>query len=275
VTVVAREESALRLGLMREFAAGMAMLGRGFGFWQRRGGLMALGLIPAALVGIVLLGAVVALALHLPVLAEAITPFADGWPGLWVTVIRIAAGTAMLGAALVIVAVSFTALTLVVGEPFYDRIWRGVERDSGGDVPDAAYSFWRGVGDALSLVARGVAVAIAAGLVGLVPLVGGLLGTVLGVTLTGWLLADELTSRALSARGIPSRERRMLLRQHRARALGFGVATQLCFLVPLGAVATMPAAVAGSTLLARSVLEAPGAVGAAGRVGGVAEPGDS
>ena len=45
------------------------------------------------------------------------------------------------------------------------------------------------------------------------------------------------------------------MRRHRARVLGFGVATQLCFLVPLGAVATMPAAVAGSTLLARSLLE--------------------
>jgi CysZ protein len=38
--------------------------------------------------------------------------------------------------------------------------------------------------------------------------------------------------------------------------LGFGVATQLCFLVPLGAVATMPAAVAGSTMLARELLDA-------------------
>jgi CysZ protein len=43
------------------------------------------------------------------------------------------------------------------------------------------------------------------------------------------------------------------MRAHRARVLGFGVATQLCFLVPLGAVATMPAAVAGSTLLAHSL----------------------
>ncbi|MEN0072065.1 MAG: signal peptidase I, partial [Propionicimonas sp.] len=70
----------------------------------------------------------------------------------------------------------------------------------------------------------------------------------------GWILAHELTSRALVARGIGRRERNALLRAHRRRALGFGVATQLCFLVPGGAVATMPAAVAGSTLLAQSVL---------------------
>ena len=47
-----------------------------------------------------------------------------------------------------------------------------------------------------------------------------------------------------------------LLRGHRAQLLGFGVATQLCFMIPLGAVFTMPAAVAGSTMLARSALDA-------------------
>ena len=94
-----------------------------------------------------------------------------------------------------------------------------------------------------------------AALIGLVPVVGGVLGTVFAVLLTGWLLADELTSRALTARGMVPAARRRLMRRHRARMVGFGVATQLCFLVPLGAVATMPAAVAGATLLARSLLE--------------------
>jgi len=41
----------------------------------------------------------------------------------------------------------------------------------------------------------------------------------------------------------------------RARTLGFGIATQLCFMVPLGAIITMPAAVAGSTILARALTE--------------------
>jgi CysZ protein len=84
--------------------------------------------------------------------------------------------------------------------------------------------------------------------------VGGVAGAVVGVVLTGWLLAGELASRPLAARGLDRRARGALLRAHRSRVLGFGVATQLCFLVPLGAVVTMPAAVAGATLLARSLL---------------------
>ena len=242
---------------MREFARGVGMLGRGFGYWRRRPGLMALGLVPAAIVALVLLGGLIALGVYLPAIAEAATPFADGWPGLWATVMRIAVGTAVFGAALVIVAVSFTALTLLVGEPFYERIWIAVERELGDSPADSAYGFWRGALDGLILVARGVGVAIVAGLLGLIPVVGGVFGTVFGILATGWIVADELVSRALTARGMLPARRRSLSRAHRARVLGFGVATQLCFMVPLGAVATMPAAVAGSTVLARSLLDAP------------------
>ena len=240
---------------MREFVAGVALLGRGFGYWRRRPGLMALGLIPAAIVGILLLSGIVALAITLPGITVAITPFADGWPGLWATVLRATIGTAMVGAALVLVAVSFTALTLIVGEPFYERIWRSVERDLGEAAIDGDYGFWRSVRDGLVLFVRGVAIAILAALIGLIPAVGGVLATVFAVLLTGWLIADELSSRALSARGLDHAVRRDLMRRHRARVLGFGVATQLCFMIPLGAVATMPAAVAGATNLARSLLE--------------------
>ncbi len=240
---------------MREFVHGMALLGRGFAHWRRKPGLMALGLVPAAIVGILMLGGLVALATALPGITVAITPWADGWPGLWATVVRATLGTALVGGALVLVAVSFTALTLIIGEPFYERIWRSVERDLGDADVDARYGFWRSVLDGLGLFVRGLAIAVLAALIGLIPAAGGILSTVFAVLLTGWLLADELSSRALTARGLDHSTRRRLMRAHRARVLGFGVATQLCFMVPLGAVATMPAAVAGSTALARSLLE--------------------
>lgn len=239
---------------MRDIARGVGLLARGFGYWRRLPGTMALGILPAAIVAALLLAGLIALGFFLPSIADAVTPFADSWPGVWASVIRIAIGTAVFGAALVLVAVSFTALTLVVGEPFYERIWRAVEADLGGTGIDAEYGFWRSVGDALQLFARGVGVALIAALMGLIPVVGGVLGTVTGVALTGWLLADELSTRALAARGLTRDQRRALRRGHRGRMLGFGVAVQLCFLVPLGAIVTMPAAVAGSTLLARSLL---------------------
>jgi len=215
---------------------------------------MLLGLVPALIVGLLLLGGLVALGAALPGLTEALTPFADGWPSLWATALRITLGTAVVGAALVLVAISFTALTLLLGEPFYERIWQSVEAEQGDDRFDAPYGFWRSVGDALSLIGRGILIAILALALGFIPVVGGVLSAIVGVTLTGWVVADELSSRGLIARGLSAVERKRLRRGHAARVLGFGVATQLCFLIPLGAVASMPAAVAGSTLLARSLL---------------------
>src|SRR6478736_8681171 len=239
---------------MHEFLAGARLLGGGWSWWRRRPGTMARGLIPAVIVGAVVLAALIALVANLGAVGDALTPFADGWSPGWERAAELAAQGVVLVGSVVLVVVTFTALTLAVGEPFYDRIWRAVEQDTTGTVPEGSTGVWRGAADGVALVARGLVAAAVAGLLGLVPLVGAPLGWTAGVVLTGWVLAHELASRALVARGLSRRERDALLRAHRARALGFGVATQLCFLVPGGAVATMPAAVAGSTLLAQSVL---------------------
>lgn len=243
-----------RSGFVRSFLHGARLLGAGFGWWRVRPGVMLLGLVPAVITGMLLTAGLIAIGFAVPQWADAVTPFADGWPSVWGVVLRVAVGTAMLGAAIVLAAVTFTTVTLIVGEPFYDRIWRAVEAREGGVVPSASYGFWRSVGDALAFFVRGVGVAILTGLCSLIPVIG-FAFSALGVCASGWLLADELTSRALMARGITAQQRGTLLRTSRARTLGFGVATQLCFMVPLGAVITMPAAVAGSTLLARELDE--------------------
>lgn len=241
---------------MRRFFSGVGMLLRGFGFWGRRPGVMMLGIIPAAIVFVVVLAALVALGFSLPGLTGRLTPFADGWDEPWPTLVRGAMGAIILAAAVVLAAVTFTAVTLAVGDPFYERIWRAVELEVGGEVPDHGIGFWRSVRDSLVLIAAGLVTATGVALTAFVPVIGAVLAPTLGVILSGRLLAMELCSRAFEARGIHRAGRRRLLRGHRTQLLGFGVATQLCFMIPLGAIITMPAAVAGSTLLARSVLDA-------------------
>lgn len=248
---------------MNEILDGARLLLGGWSFWRRRPSTMALGLIPAAIVGVLVVAAVGTLVLNLGPIGDWMTPFADDWTPFWERVAEIAAQAVVLAAAVVLVVVTFTALTLTVGEPFYDRIWRAVELDATGSVPAGDTGFWRGAVDGFTLLARGLLVALVAGLLGVLPLIGTVLGWVTGVALTGWVLAHELTSRALVSRGLDRRTRNHLLRQNRKLALGFGAATQLCFLVPGGAVATMPAAVAGATLLAHRLIgvtpAAPGA----------------
>jgi CysZ protein len=48
-----------------------------------------------------------------------------------------------------------------------------------------------------------------------------------------------------------------MLRSRRPMALGFGVATFVCFLIPGGAILIMPAAVAGATVLSRRLFNLP------------------
>lgn len=246
-------------GFVGEFTLGVRTLLGGFRWWRVRPGMMFLGLIPAAIVSLALGAGLVTLGFWIAPLTTSLTPFVEGWPGLWATLLRIAVGAAIFGGALLLSATLFTALTLLIGEPFYDRIWRSVERAEEGTIPDRDPGFWSGVADAVSLIARGALAALVAFAIGLIPIIGGVLGAVTGILLAGWILADELSGRALTARGVSHVERRALLRARRARALGFGIATQLCFLIPLGAVFTMPAAVVGATRLARGVLpSAPG-----------------
>ncbi|MDQ0895095.1 EI24 domain-containing protein [Agromyces ramosus] len=251
--------------MLRRFLSGAAMLMRGFGFWGRRPGAMMLGLIPAAIVFVVILTGLVVLGVQLPAIVEWATPFADAWDEFWATSVRLAVAALTFAGAVLLAAVTFTAITLAVGDPFYERIWKAVELELGGEVPDRGAGFWSAVGDSAGLIALGAVSALGVGLVGFLPIVGAIAAPVLGTALSGWLLARELTSRAFDARGMSKADRRTVLHGRRAQLLGFGVATQLCFLVPLGAIVTMPAAVAGSTMLARQALDAAAAGQAARR----------
>ncbi len=94
-------------------------------------------------------------------------------------------------------------------------------------------------------------------LLGLLPVVGAAIALVGGLLVSGRLLAGELLARPLEARGLDRHQRRELLRRRRGPVWGFGLATQAFFLVPLGAVAVMPGAVAGATMLARDLLAEP------------------
>jgi CysZ protein len=244
---------------LREAAAGVGDLLRGFRVWGTSPRLMLLGAIPALVVGTVFLGLLIGLIAVLPALAAWATPFADAWPATLRDSLRVVVGAAVLVLAVLLLVLGYTAATLTVGDPFYERISRRVEERLGGAPPERNEPMLRGVGRALGdgvrLFLAGLLVAIAAFLLGLIPVAGPVLAAIVGAAAGGWLLAVELTGFAFDARGHRLRERRRALRGRRARSWGFGVATYLLFLVPFVAVAAMPAAVAGATLLSRAVLD--------------------
>ena len=245
-------------GIVKRFFAGPRYLAKGLGLWVTSPRLMLLGAIPALIVGAVFLAGAVLFVMNIDTIASWLTPFAEGWDDPFRIATRVAAG---LAASVIVVYAglfTFTALTLAVGDPFYERIWREVERRGGGPVPESPDSLWasvrRGLGNGIRMFAATAAIGVALFAGGFIPVVGQTVVPVLSVSFGGWLLAVELSGFAFDARGLSLRQRRRMLGANRAGALGFGMATYLLFLVPLGAVFAMPAAVAGATMLSRDAL---------------------
>ena len=249
----------------REFFAGVGFLAQGLRMWITAPKLMLIGAIPALIVSALYLAGIIVLAINFNGITEWATPFADDWDEPLRTITRIAATIAFAGLTILIVVYTFTAVTLTVGDPFYERIWSDVETRLG-NAPDAVDSGFlrsvgRGIVDAIRILVLTASIGILLFACGFIPIVGQTLVPVLGVLFAGWFLALELTGFAFQARGLTLRQRRRILGGRRATTAGFGAATYLLFLVPLGAIVAMPAAVAGATLLSRSALAAAGVSG--------------
>ncbi len=238
---------------MREFIAGASLVFRGFATWRRRPGLMLFGMLPAVIAAAIIATVLVLMGLNAQDLSAVLTGFAEEWDAGWRDALRAVVAILLVAGVIIAAVYTFTALTLLIGDPFYERVWRRTEQDLGGFAP-TPLAFWRSFGGGILLVLRAISYGLLTFLAGLLPIMGAVTGPVTGVLLGGHLIQRELTTRPLEARGIDGAARARLIRGSRARALGFGVATQLLYLVPGGAIVVMPAAVVGATLLARDAL---------------------
>lgn len=246
---------------VRQFATGAGLLGRGLGLCLRHPRMFGLGIVPALIAGLLYAAALTALVLFVDDLARTVTWFAGDWSPVWRDAMRIFAGLALVGVAGLLSVLTFTAVTLLIGDPFYEKISEMAEARFGGVADPVELPWWRSLGrglaDSVRLIALSVLLGVPLVLLGFIPVVGQILGVLLGGAVGGWLLAVELTGVPFQRRGRRLRDRRATLRGHRALTLGFGVAVFLSFLVPLGAVLLMPAAVAGGALLSRRALGQP------------------
>jgi CysZ protein len=249
-------------GAVVRYFRGVGLLGRGMTLAARRPRLLILGMIPVVIAAAIVVAGFVTLIYFIEDVAAAGTWFADDWPEDSRQLVRILAGIAILGAGLLFAVVTFVQLTLLIGDPFYEKISTEVEAWYGGVTDEVEFGLWRSVWRNLANSIRMLAIAAAVGIclfpLGFIPVVGQTVVPVLGATVGGWLLAVELTGVAYARRGHNLGARWRALRRHRPEALGFGTAVFVCFtFIPFGAVLFMPAAVAGGTLLARKTLGLP------------------
>ena len=239
----------------RDFLTGIGFLGRGLAVYARSPGLVLLGMLPA-LLSFLLLATAFGLVLYfLGPESRALTPFAASWPKGAQELVRLLAQVAIVVVGGFLVIIVYTGLTLLIGDPFYEKISQRVEDRLGG-VPGAVNQpFWkelrRSIGESIRLIVFSAIVGVLLFASGLLPAVGQTAIPVIGAFIGGWALAVELTGIPFARRGVRLRERRRTLRRHRWLALGFGVSVFVCFFIPFGAILLMPAAVIGATLLTR------------------------
>ncbi|MDQ0990659.1 EI24 domain-containing protein [Streptomyces sp. V3I7] len=245
---------------MRDLGVGFGYLLKGQRWMARHGKHYGVSLLPGLITLVLYLASLVALALWGDDLVTWATPFADGWPSPWSGLFRGFLTVVLFALALLLAVLTFTAVALLVGQPFYEKLSEAVDRDASpeGTAPESHLPLWREVWisgrDSLRILIRAGLWGVLLFGLGFLPFVGQTVIPVLGFFVTGFFLTEELTAVALQRRGVDLRARLALLRSRKTLVWGFGTPLGLAFLVPVVAVFLMPGAVAGATLLARELL---------------------
>ncbi|MBT2466761.1 EI24 domain-containing protein [Streptomyces sp. ISL-66] len=265
---------------MRDLAGGFGYLLAGQRWVFRHGRWLGFGLLPGLVSLVLYAGALIGLGYGADDLTAWATPFADGWSSPWLGLFRGFLTALLYAFGLFVAVITFTAVTLLVGQPFYESLSEQVDRSEGGEVPESGLTLWQelwiSARDSLKILGRVLLYGILLFALGFVPVVGQTVVPAVGFCVSGYFLTQELTSVALMRRRVRLTEQLGLLRSRRMLALGFGVPLVLAFLVPLVAVFLMPGAVAGATLMARDLVGADEEQdGAEDRDGGAVTPGES
>ncbi|MGW6565141.1 EI24 domain-containing protein [Streptomyces sp. NPDC054975] len=248
---------------MRDFGVGFGFLVQGQKWVGRHGRWFGFGLLPGLVTLLLYVGALVGLGYGADDLTAWATPFADDWTSPWQGLLRGFLTGLVFAFGLFLAVITFTAVTLLVGQPFYESLSEQVDRSEGGEAPESGLPLWRelwiSARDSLRVLARVALFGILLFACGFIPVVGQTVVPVIGFCVSGFFLAEELTAVALQRRRVELKERLRMLRGRRMLTLGFGVPLTLSFLVPFVAVFLMPGAVAGATLMARELTGEAGA----------------
>ncbi|MDI3419833.1 EI24 domain-containing protein [Streptomyces luteolus] len=244
---------------MRDLGTGFGYLAKGQRWVAGHGRWLGFGLIPGLITLLLYAAALTGLALGADDLIAWATPFADDWSSPWIGLFRGFLTVLLFVLGLFLAVITFTAVTLLVGQPFYESLSEQVDKSESpdGSAPESGLplmrELWISARDSLRILVRAVVWAVLLFFLGFIPVLGQTVVPAIGFCVTGFFLAQELTSVALQRRRVEVREQLALLRANRMMTWGFGVPLALSFLIPFVAVFLMPGAVAGATLMVRDL----------------------
>lgn len=252
-SAAARTRTRPLAGLM----SGLGLLVTGAGLVLRRARLFGLGLIPPLITSVLFVVLFVTANWLSQRVAVWLTPFAEGWSG--VETLRAVVSILVVVLSGVLLVLLFTATTLALGAPLYDRISEEVDAHAGSYLSTPGERPLRAVWSTITHLAKVVAISLPVGLVilliGLLPAVGGVLAAVCSALFGGWMITLEVTGSPAGRRGVRSfGERHRLLCRNPWLVLGFGVPTFLLLSVPVLSLLLFPIATAAGTLLTRKLV---------------------
>lgn len=244
--------------LVREAVGGAGLLLQGARFLAQRPRLFWLGAVPPLIMSVAFAGLLVLLVTQLATISDAITPFADGWSATAAGIVRALAGIGVLGAALLVMIISFSTLTMAFGAPIYDKISEAVDEELSGGGSDTGepwtVSLPRSLRQSAVLIAISLLAALPLFLAQFIPVVGQTAVPVISACFGGWMLCFELVGPSFERRGLPTlADRRRAMQRRRFRCLGFAVPCFLLLAVPFLAVVVFPVATAGGVFLTRDL----------------------
>ena len=109
----------------------------------------------------------------------------------------------LFGGGLLLALISFTAVTLLVGQPFYEELAARVDEAEGGAPPEPRRSLWQelwiSARDSVRVLVRVAAFGIVLFAAGFVPVVGQTVVPVVGFCVSGFFLTLELAGSPSSA----------------------------------------------------------------------------
>ncbi|MER7763572.1 EI24 domain-containing protein [Streptomyces sp. NPDC097619] len=248
---------------MRDLLGGFRYLLAGQRWVAGHGRWLGFGLLPGLVSLVLYAAALIGLFQGADSLTAWATPFADDWSDPWLGLFRGLLTALVIALGLFLSVITFTAVTLLIGQPFYESLSEQVDLAEGGHAPESGLPLWRelwiSARDSVRVLLRVALYSVLLFACGFIPVVGQTVVPALGFCVSGYFLTHELASVALQRRKIGLSERLGMLRERRLLVLGFGVPLVLAFLVPLVAVFLMPGAVAGATLMARELTGESGA----------------
>lgn len=247
--------------LVTEAVGGAGLLLKGAGFLTRRPRLFWLGAVPPLFMSVVFVVVIVVLIMNATAIGTAITPFADGWDPGARSAAHLLAAIGVIGASTLIMVISFSAVTMALGAPIYDKISEAVDAEISGGPAEVGESWTsslpRNLRQSLILIAISVAAAVPLFLAQFIPVLGQSVVPVVAACFGGWMLCFELIGGTFERRGLLRlAQRRAAMQRRRWRALGFSVPCFLLLAVPFLAVVVFPVATAGGVFLARDLLAA-------------------